>query len=205
MSVEWGATSADTRPLSPYERTYLEERRERVVAALKSLWLVLGFLGLPVLFVSSSASITGDRFAWTFAAFIISLLVLLMLNYSAKESRHPRLTWRDWQMPQLLEEDLRLGEVKVIAGVATRKGETQWKPGWHNLWGLVGRLAGHIQRRPLYWVEVAERRYELSAAHFMACAAGDRLTLEVASQSGVVLGVNGAPQRLSFFQVLAEG
>lgn len=180
------------RPLTTAERDYLGVLKKNLDAALNQLLLTCGIAALPVGFLVSTLSSRGgfraDTLAAMLAALILAGLTAAVLIYGGQKSKG--LTWRtgDWRLRERIGEDL-LGRTAISVHARlddkfTEKARAPW----------AFKPADDAAKR--YYLRVDGRQFEVSGARWLAADIGGLIQLIHAERSGVVLEIDGLPDRL---------
>ena len=176
------------RPLSRDEVAYLERTKAALDAAFQTLLISTGLVALPVGFVAFTLTgrggFTGDRVATAIAGFILIGLIAAVVYYSALGSRRMRWDRERFQAWRGLGADIEDRTAAVETVEIQAKGHATETGG------------GPEGPRRRYFIKAGDRRYWITGARWMSLVPGSRVTLEVAPHSGVVLAVDGLPDRL---------
>lgn len=174
------------RPLRPEEVNYLKTYKSSLDASLQALWITVGLVGLPAVFLFftlTSNQTGGDRLSLALAGIILLGLMGAVVYYTARESRTKKLKLEDARLFKGLVEDLREEE-------ATSETVT--------LTGKETRQSGEEEgARKLFFLVVGSQRFQVTGSRWMSLQTGEDVALEYAAHSKVVLTVNGEPERLA--------
>lgn len=176
-----------TRPLRPNEIAYLKRYKGTIDASLQALWITLGLMALPVVFLwFTFRSAQGDRLALVLAGAILIALLGAVVYYSARERSTRKLGLADAAIFKGLVEDLAIKQATEETVAFTGK-EIKLRP----------EKDAEGSPRKEYWLLAGDRRFQVSAGSYMALAADQTVRLAYATHSRVVLEIDGERERLS--------
>jgi hypothetical protein len=175
------------RPFTRAERDYLERHKEVLDAAFNAFAITVGLLALPVAFVAFTlgghAGLSGARLSTALSGFIMLALIGAVVYYTALGRQEVRFDRAAFQRRRALGLDLERDEAHEEAFTVSAKSQE-----------AAPAHAAEPNRR--LYVTADGRRFQLSAAHWMAIAEGETVTLTIAPHSGVVLAVDGEADRI---------
>lgn len=181
-----------SRPLTGEEREYLTLLKAGLDAALQGAAITVGLAALPVGFLLSAMGprrgLGGDQVALVLAVAILAGLTWAVIAYTGKGARGRTLRRGDLRLRTRLAEDLDERAAEVVSGEVEAKADVALKP-WYQRKAERG-----APRR--FWLVVRGRRFEVTAARWLATAVGQPIALEYAARSGVVLVIDGVRDRL---------
>jgi hypothetical protein len=171
--------------MSAEERDYLAAYKASLDEAWRGFWLTLGFWGLPAGFVASSFSPAhgGDRWAIALASVIIFAFIGAIITYSPQGGKTRRLTLADLRAPGRLEEDLIAREVEEVRVTITGR-------------RMAGPKKRDEQKGRRFFVQAADRTFEVTALRYMSLVEGKEVELAFAPASGMLVEVDGLRERL---------
>lgn len=182
------------RPLRAEEINYLKLYKTSLDASLQALWITIGLVGLPTIFLFftlTSPQSGGDKFSMALAGIILIGLMGAVVYYTARESKTKKLKLEDARLFKGLVEDLRLeeaaSETVTLTGKETRQAEQE-----------------EGSSRKLFFLVVGDRRYQVTGSRWMSLQTGEDIALEYAVHSRVVLTINGEPERISLANKLGR-
>lgn len=174
------------RPLRAEEVSYLKNYKASLDASLQALWITLGLVGLPaifLLFTLTSRQTGGDRLSMALAGVILLGLMGAVVYYTARESRTKKLKLDDARLFKGLVEDLR--EEEAASETVT----------------LTGKETKQVEQeegsRKQFYLVVGQQKFQVTGSRWMSLAVGEDIALEYAMHSKVVLTVNGENERLA--------
>ncbi|MEB3283991.1 MAG: hypothetical protein VKN33_01725 [Candidatus Sericytochromatia bacterium] len=181
------------RPLTHAERDYLDVLKKNLDGALFQFSLTCGIAILPLGFIVSTFGSPSGRGTDMVAALIAGLILMALtsgvLFYGGQRSNG--LAWRrgDWRLRERIAEDL-LGRTALTLHGAVE--EKLVEPA-RSVLALKPSTTG--TRR--YFLRVDGRRFEVSYPRWLGVDPERPIQLTYAERSGVVLSIEGVPDRLS--------
>jgi hypothetical protein len=129
----------------------------------------------------------GQQLAGLGAGLIILLLIGAVVYYSAREQSTKRLGLKDARLLARLDLDLRAGEATVETLTVDAKDARR-----------PGKLVDPDAPPPRqYFFKAGDREFQITGMRWMALAVGQAVTVDYASQSGLVLMLDGQIERLA--------
>lgn len=171
-----------TRPMRPDEAAYLERYRETLKGTLSGAAIAVGFLALPLGFLTLSWASNGrsELGSLVLAGVILLGLIAGVIGFSGRGWAPLVNAWTALMEWRGLREDFEAQQVTVEAVRIDAKNSPKAASG-------KGRV---------YELRAGRRRFRVSARTYLGVAPGTSLTFEYASHSRVLLAVDGEPERL---------
>lgn len=172
----------NVRPLRSDEVAYLQRYRDHLAGTLQGAAIALGFLALPAGFLALTWASNGraNLGALVLAGVILMLLIAGVVGFSGRGWAPVASAWRALVEWRGLGEDMHDQEATIE--VLSLTGKDSAKP---------AEGSGRV-----YIVRVGRRRFRISGRTWLTLAPDARLTLTYARHSGVVLEIDGEPERL---------
>jgi hypothetical protein len=176
------------RPLNRAERDYLDSHKQVLDGAFQAFLLSAGMLALPFAFVlftlGSGRGWSTERLSTALAGFIMLGLVGAVVYYSTLGRQGVKFDWAAFKQRRALRMDL--DDDEAIEELRTVTGKEQ---------KTVPGPAAEGPRRLLF-VTMGDRRFQVTPMHWMAMAEGESAQIAYAPLSGIVLALDGRPDRI---------